>query len=342
MHLPNWIGDTVMSLPSVESAARWAREAPDEGRLTLLGRRDSLSLTENIPGVAEKVPLPPRPAGLSGVAWLFGLIRRLGGRFDAALTLSPSFSSAVLLYGSCARIRVGWAGEGRSFLLNRLWKRKRRGRIHLSAEFSDLIRSLGIPEADDVPALRWADGELDEARRRLAPLAGRAVVALAPGAVYGPTKRWPLERFKGLGRQLTRRGLGVVWIGGPAERGILSEWLNENAEDDNMIDLMGVLALRQSAAVLALCRATVANDSGALHLAQAAGSPTVALFGSTEPRWTGPLGKARVLRNPVFCSPCFLSRCPHDLECWKGIEVDHVLKVVEDFLEESAEDSREG
>jgi heptosyltransferase-2 len=328
IHLPNWLGDAVMSLPAVEAAARW------EGcRVTLLGRNDPLSLTGKIPGIERRWTLPQRPRAMGGLGWFMKVARKIRGPFDAALTLSPSFSSAALLVASGAPVRVGWTGDGRSLLLNRLWKRKRRGRIHLSREYADLIRSLGIPEVEEVPRLRWGEGELDAARGHVEPLGGRRAVALAPGAVYGPTKRWPLERYQLLGRRLLELGLGVVWIGGPAEKGTLSKWMRTIDERAPWIDVMGLLSVRESAAVLAQCRVAVTNDSGAMHLAQAAGCPTVALFGSTEPRWTGPQGVSRVLRNPVACSPCFLSRCPHGLECWGGIEVEQVMDAVVELLD---------
>lgn len=327
IHLPNWIGDAVVSLPSVEAAARW-----DGCRLTLLGREDPLSLTEHIPGIVERMLLPPRPRGLRGLAWFYSVARSTGRRYDAALTLSPSFSSAALLAATGARLRVGWVGEGRSLLLGGRWKRKRRGRIHLVREYEDLVRSLGIQPGEAAPAIRWGDGELDEGRKLLDSLGGREAVAVAPGAAYGPAKRWPLDRFRALANGLVRRGLGVVWIGGAGERGVLSEWLKELEEPSSHLDVMGVLSLRQSASVLAHCQVAVANDSGAMHLAQAAGCATVALFGSTEPSWTGPLGQAKIVTNPVFCSPCFLSSCPRGLECWKGIEVERVLEAVDDLL----------
>ncbi|MBD3336700.1 MAG: hypothetical protein GF355_14405, partial [Candidatus Eisenbacteria bacterium] len=114
IHMPNWIGDAVMSLPAVEAAA-----ADRAWRVTLLGRREPLALAEAISGLAGTVRLPARPSGLSGLGWFRDVARELRrGRYAAAVTLSPSFSSAALIAAAGARLRVGWTGQGRSLLLN--------------------------------------------------------------------------------------------------------------------------------------------------------------------------------------------------------------------------------
>jgi heptosyltransferase-2 len=105
----------------------------------------------------------------------------------------------------------------------------------------------------------------------------------------------------------------------------MARWMADVPPGAPVQDLMGSTDVRESAALLSVCAVAVANDSGAMHLAQAAGTPTVALFGSTDPRWTGPAGASTVLRHEVVCSPCFRKVCPYELECWEGIAVADVV-----------------
>jgi len=84
---------------------------------------------------------------------------------------------------------------------------------------------------------------------------------------------------------------------------------------------------------LSRCRLLLTNDTGTMHLAAHLGVPTVAIFGSTEPALTGPLGAGHtVIRHQVACSPCFLRTCPIDFRCMHRVSVDEVVKAVENAL----------
>ena len=100
-------------------------------------------------------------------------------------------------------------------------------------------------------------------------------------------------------------------------------------------DLIGKTTLAQLMDELRTCDVLLTNDTGTMHLAAHLGVPTVALFGSTEPALTGPLGTGhRVIRHHVECSPCFLRECPIDFRCMKAIEVSEVVADVEGVLED--------
>ncbi|HEY8965156.1 MAG TPA: glycosyltransferase family 9 protein, partial [Candidatus Methylacidiphilales bacterium] len=99
------------------------------------------------------------------------------------------------------------------------------------------------------------------------------------------------------------------------------------------VDRAGATPLSDFLAAVARARLVLTNDSGAMHLAAALGTPAVALFGSTEPRLTGPVSDSvRVLRAHVPCSPCFLRECPLDFACMTRIEVPSVLDACEAAL----------
>jgi heptosyltransferase-2 len=177
---------------------------------------------------------------------------------------------------------------------------------------------------------------LDEAlRTRVRPMIPPGelpLIALAPGAAYGPAKRWPLEYFVALARELQKERYRVIVLGSPNERS-----LGEALGKTGAVDLTGKTNLLESIAVLESANLLVSNDSGALHLARAAGTPVVALFGSSSSIWTGPEShEGTIMRWEVPCSPCFKRECPlkgdDHLRCLRGVHVGDVLDAVNERL----------
>jgi heptosyltransferase-2 len=97
--------------------------------------------------------------------------------------------------------------------------------------------------------------------------------------------------------------------------------------------LNGKTSLEKLMGVLAECFLMVTNDSGPMHIAAALGTPTVAIFGSTDERVTGPFGpKARIVKHPVDCSPCLLRECPIDHRCMTRVTVDDVCRAAQELV----------
>jgi heptosyltransferase-2 len=144
------------------------------------------------------------------------------------------------------------------------------------------------------------------------------VIGISPGAAYGDAKRWLPERFAESGQQLAGAlGASVLVFGAAAERPLcetVAEALRRDGIDAR--NLAGETSLPQFIDLAAACRLFLTNDSGAMHVASALGVPTVAVFGATDDTTTGPTGEgARVVREPVECSPCLLRQCPIDHRC---------------------------
>ena len=98
---------------------------------------------------------------------------------------------------------------------------------------------------------------------------------------------------------------------------------------DHCVNRIGQTTLEQLIAELRQCRLLLTNDTGTMHLAALLGVPVVAIFGSTEPRLTGPLGDGHtVLRHHVECSPCFFRECPIDFRCMKAVTAEEVTDAV--------------
>jgi len=157
---------------------------------------------------------------------------------------------------------------------------------HAAAWLSRPLSDLGLsPETGPPPELAFTDDEHAEAGALLTRLPPR-FLAIHPGS-GSPTKNWPAERFVTLARRLSR--LPFLLVRGPAE---------QQAGDTDCVVARN-LPLRVLGAVLARAGLFVGNDSGVSHLAAAAGAPTLALFGPTDPRLWSPVGRrVRWLRAP--------------------------------------------
>ena len=151
---------------------------------------------------------------------------------------------------------------------------------------------------------------------------------LAPVAEDGKDKRWPPERVSELAARLTAGGATCLLVGAEGDRGAGREIESMLPPGARVFNVIGRTDLRLFAGLLASCQAFVSNDSGAMHLAAAAGVPVVAIFGPTDERVTAPLGNHDVLIHQVFCRPCMLRDCPIDHRCMRRISVDTVFDTV--------------
>jgi ADP-heptose:LPS heptosyltransferase len=154
------------------------------------------------------------------------------------------------------------------------------------------------------------------------------LVGLAPGAAYGHAKRWPPQRVAELVARLTAGGATCLLVGAEGDRSAGREIESVLPPGSRVVDVIGRTDLRLFAGLLASCHAFVSNDSGAMHLAAAAGVPVAAIFGPTDERVTAPLGNHDVIIHQVFCRPCMLRDCPIDHRCMRGISVDTVFAAV--------------
>jgi heptosyltransferase-2 len=213
--------------------------------------------------------------------------------------------------------RIGYARGGRNALLTRPIPVPPRNpvRLHQRYYYLDLVAALGAPADETLPALRVEP----------APANGPSVLAVCPGAEYGPAKRWPVENFVAAARLLAEKyQLRPVLFGAANDAAVAETFLAQWPGTENRV---GKTSLGEFMAALAGAKLVLCNDSGAMHLASALGGPTVAIFGSTEPLMTGPLGpRTTVLRHHVPCSPCFLRECPIDFACMRRITPELVAE----------------
>jgi heptosyltransferase-2 len=318
--LPNWIGDAVMAGPLV--AALKAHFAGSH--LALLARDRVRAVAERLPGADEVISEPPGPFRLSR------LLR--DGDWDLAISCSSTLRAPLAFAVAGIPVRVGFSGGGRDALLTLKVPPLPRS-VHQVSHYLALASAAGVPRPVS-PRLAWSPkrGDAAEAGRFLSLFrpAGGPLVAMAPGASFGPAKRWFPGRFAVLSDRLVlEHGMRTVLVGGPEERPIAERIASLCAR--RPLDACGRLSLGGTAALLKRCAAFVSNDSGLLHVGAAVGVRTVGLFGSSNPHWTGPFSpRGAALWGRVQCSPCYRRTClpGRRYACLDSLSVDRVAAEV--------------
>jgi len=295
--------------------------------------------------VLERMPEVTRAIELAAVHGKVGLgaRRRLGRAlrgegYAQAIILPRSFKSALVPFLARIPRRTGFRGEWRYGLLNdmrafdpRKLNQTVKRFVALGAEADG-----GELPAEFEPRLRVDRENLRGLEARLG-LDGEEVVALMPGAEYGPAKQWPVEYFAELASRLAVAG-AQVWVLGSAKERELGEAIKKRANHDQVHDLCGETTLGDVVDLLGAAKVAVSNDSGLMHIAAAVDTHVVAIFGSSSPGFTPPLSQSKdVLYLDLECSPCFQRQCPlGHLRCLQEISVDTVSSVVFAALETRA------
>ncbi len=323
---PQWIGDAVMTEPLL-------RRLHARGEVLTVGALPWVApVYRAMPQVAEVIEFPFAHGGLQWQARR-QLARTLRGRFDVAYVCPNSLKSALLPWWAGIAKRVGYRGEARLGLLtHRLPNPPKGERPPMVAFYSALSGEAGV--AGDRPALQLDAPAVDTALQALG-LQRQGYYVFAPGAEYGPAKRWPAQHFAALAQQLP---LPVVLLGSGKEAALCAEIAQtvHAARPGHCLDWAGRTSLDQALAAIAGAQAMVSNDSGLMHVAAAFGVPQVALFGSSSPLHTPPLSpKAQVIwlkddaayQPPLDCAPCFARECPlGHTRCLVDIQPERVLR----------------
>ena len=341
VRLPNPIGDTVMAVPALRAVrAHWPA-----ARIVVVGTGGAGQLLEGLPVFDELVVLPSRRAG-GGAAALARESRRLREqRFDLALVMANSFSSAWFARRSGARRRVGYGGGGRRWLLTDVVPSAPEAPFHRRPQpmvefYFRLVEAVGVPRGDHRTQL--AVRAEDEARaeawlERNGLLGAPMLVGLHGGASFGPSKLWYADRWAAVADALhARRGARTILFCGPGEeadvRAIAAAARSPVASAaEDRVDLRLLKALMKRLSLL------VATDAGPRHVGVAFGVPTVALLGPTDPRFSNTnLQRSVLVRVDLPCSPCHRKTCPlaggaHH-RCMRDITPEAVLAAAERVL----------
>src|SRR5437016_239179 len=311
----NWLGDAVMSVPAV----RAIKNGRPDAQVTIATPCNIAPMWKLVPGVDAIIPLP-NGSLLSAV----GLLRRRS-LFDAAILFPNSLRVALESWLSGIPRRVGYQGHWREWLLNQTVPKPRKSGPpeHHSLRFVRIARECGtetstVQHATSNIQITVADQPLK--------------IGLCPGADYGPAKRWLPERFAEVAAKISGQTSAQWILFGTKNDATIGDQIAA-AIGDHCVNRIGQTTLDELINELRECRLLLTNDTGTMHLAALLSVPVVAIFGSTEPRLTGPLGNGHVvLRHHVECSPCFLRKCPIDFRCMKEVSTQEVVDAVLSIL----------
>ena len=318
MRATNWVGDAVMSLP----ALRALHERYPEAEIAILAKPWVADLYRRESFCRRVIPYTPQTLAEK---WSAGKALR-SERFDCAVLLQNAFEAAAIAFAARIPERIGYARDGRAFLLTCAIPVPRPGEIprHERFYYLELLRRAGIldrlPECECI-RLQGADAARVSGLARFAELGlSGPVVGVSPGAAYGSAKRWNPEYFTEAAARVARElGASVALFGSSSERDLcasIAEFISSKNSGPAVRNLAGETTLAEFIDLAAACRVFLTNDSGGMHIASALGVPTVAVFGSTDETTTGPTGPlARVVREPVECAPCLKRECPIDHRC---------------------------
>ena len=330
----NWVGDAVMSLP----ALRALRQRFPQAQISILAKPWVADLYRREPFCNQLIPFT---AGTWAEKWAAARALRCH-RFDTAILMQNAFEAAAIANVAGIPERIGYARDGRGFLLTRAIPVPKPGEIprHESFYYLELLRRAGI--VDEIPLndairLEGAPSARAAGLERYRTLAlGETVIGISPGAAYGTAKRWLPERFADSAiRVANELGAAIAIFGSQDERGLCQTVAQSVAASivKPVKNFAGETTLAEFIDLAAACRVYLTNDSGAMHIASALGVPTIAVFGATDHQATGPTGAlATVVCEQVECSPCLKRECPIDHRCMTRVSAARVAEAALDLL----------
>lgn len=335
VRVPNWIGDAVMCLPALTNL----RNHHPHGKVTVLARPIIGDLLRGQPGVDEVMMYfhQGEHQGLFGLWHLIQLVKKK--QFDCAVLFQNAFEAALIAWMAGIPSRIGYATDGRRWLLSESILRPDRATLHHTVYYQELVKGIVHSGGKDRSPQLFLSPEVKHACARQFPEvffpSEDLIIGMNPGSVYGSAKRWIPERFAEVGDRLVER-LTKEWPGTPIVRCVLIGGKGEEALAQDIagrmryepIVLSGRTTIQELMGVLTRCSVLVTNDTGPMHVAQALGIPVAAIFGSTDPSTTSPHGQSSgVVTASVRCAPCLLRACPIDHRCMTQVSVEQVVDV---------------
>jgi heptosyltransferase-2 len=325
---PSWVGDMVMA----QTLFKALKQQNPEARLEVLAPDWSRPILERMPEVSATHAMPVGHGKLNLTA-RFQLAKQLKKlKFDEAIVLPNSWKSALIPWLAKIPKRTGFLRELRFGLLNdfRVLDKKRLPKM------IERYHSLAYPKNQrDLPEPLLPRLEIGLASRldviqkfALQEILTQPILALCPGAEFGASKRWPEEYYAKVAAAKQQAGWSV-WIFGSKNDAAVAARI-QAATHLQCVDFTGKTSLAEAIDLLSLATAVVTNDSGLMHIAASLQKPLVAVYGSTDPGFTPPLGEqSKIVRLNLACSPCFKRECPlgHH-HCMQQLSPETVMQIL--------------
>jgi heptosyltransferase II len=331
---PSWVGDMVMA----QSLFMSLKNSFTGCLIDVLAPAWSLPLLNRMPEVAKTIDMPLQHGQ-------FGLMARIKlGRqlrlecYDQAIILPNSWKSALIPFFANIPVRTGYRGECRWGLLNDVRKLDKKTLTMTVQRFVALGLPKNAPQPPDHqhPKLSANPSSKEAIVKKFGLTLTGKVLALCPGAEYGPSKRWPADYFATVAQAKIQQGW-QVWLLGSAKDKESSEVINQLTKQQCR-DFIGQTSLAEAVDLMSLANTVVANDSGLMHLAAALDKRVIAIYGSTPPGFAPPLCKgAQAISLNLACSPCRKRVCPlypvghpDHTQCLTRIKPERILELIGD------------
>jgi heptosyltransferase II len=326
---PAWVGDMVMA----QTLFKVLKINYPDAQIDVLAPAWSLPLLARMPQVAKGIAMPVGHGQLE-LKQRYILAKSLRSEaYDQAIVLPNSFKSALIPYWAKIPLRTGWRGEMRYILLNDM-------RILDKHKYPLMIdRFIALAAAPNtalmgnypLPELFFSSETQNVALQKHNVSMTKRVLAICPGAEFGPSKRWPEQYYAEVAAVKLADGWDVWILGSPKDSVVAANIMQ--LTQGQCIDLTGRTSLVEAIDLLSLATAVITNDSGLMHIAAAVNKPLVAVYGSTSTTFTPPLHKlAKVVQLDLECQPCFQRECPlKHHNCMQELRPHQVLQALSGF-----------
>jgi heptosyltransferase-2 len=236
--------------------------------------------------------------------------------YDWAIVLPNSFKSALIPFFAKIPKRTGWRGEMRYGLINDM-------RIYKPKQMIQQFAALALDKNETMPKkLPWPELRTLNCHSRAS--GNPKILALCPGAEFGPAKRWPAAYFAEVARNKLEQDWRVWIFGGKNDQDIAAEI--QRLTNNGCVDLTGKANLEKAVDLLSLATVVISNDTGLMHIAASLKRPLIVIYGSSSPTFTPPLAEnVQILSLNLPCSPCFKRKCPlKHYQCLQKLSPDMI------------------
>lgn len=324
---PAWVGDMVMA----QSLFMTLKEQNPQCQIDVLAPQWSFPLLDRMPEVTQAIVMP-LGHGVLDLKARVALGKSLrSAHYDHAILLPNSWKSALIPFFANIPRRTGYIGECRWGLLNDLRQLNKPVLTMMVQRFVALALAHNISalKHTPIPALAIDKDKQAVVCKQFTVTPSDNILALCPGAQYGPAKRWPVAHYIDIAQQKIKQGWSV-WLFGSAKDQMITNHIN-TATQNRCTDFSGKTTLDEAVDLMSLVTVVVTNDSGLMHIAAALDKKIIALYGSSDPRFTPPLNaKATVIKLNLACSPCFKRECPlGHTNCLNHIKPAQVLENID-------------
>ena len=320
---PAWAGDMVMA----QSLFKVLKKNQPDCQIDVLAPGWTFSLLDRMPEVVSSIEMP-LGHGKLGLLQRIKLGKQLRShKYDQAILLPNSWKSALTPFFANIPQRTGYIGECRWGLLNDIRRLDKKLLPMTVQRFVALAYSEQPETAPEIPIPEFSINteNINKITKKYKLEPSEKILALCPGAEYGPAKRWPPKYYAEIAKKKHKQGWQVWLFGSEKDIPVTSEINQESG--NKCVDFSGLTTLAEAVDLMSLVDTVITNDSGLMHVASALNKKMIALYGSSDPGFTPPLNdKARIISLRLNCSPCFKRECPLEhTNCLNHLYPERVL-----------------